>query len=141
MSSTITASGNCLCGAVTVEAASMSTDIASCHCNICRKWGGGPLMAVDCATEVTIKGQDSIKVFATSDWAERGFCAKCGTHLFFRLKESGQYIIPVGLFDQQAPLHFGLQIFVDEKPDYYAFGNPTSNLTGAEFFAQLTDQD
>ncbi|WP_282100132.1 GFA family protein [Thauera aromatica] len=31
--------------------------------------------------------------------ADRGFCRKCGSHLFYRLKKGPHYVLAVGLFD------------------------------------------
>jgi hypothetical protein len=102
---------------------------------MCRRWGGGPFMEIDCGADVDIGGEDNVSVFDSSDWAERGFCRNCGTHLFYRLKGSGQHMVPVGLFEDSASLVFKGQVFVDEKPEYYEFANKTKDLTGAEIFA------
>ena len=93
-------------------------------------------MAVDCGVDVTFDGGGNISVFNSSDWAERGFCNKCGSHLFYRLKESNQYVMPLGLFDDDIPFVFDHQIFIDEKPSFYEFANETSDMTGAEVFAK-----
>lgn len=140
MSAVIEAKGSCLCGAVKLEAKSMSTDVGACHCNMCRKWGGGPLLTVDCNDSVQISGSENVATFASSEWAERGFCSKCGTHLFYRLKQSNQYMIPVGLFEADVKLNFDHQIFVEEKPEYYSFSNKTKDMTGAEVFAQFAGE-
>jgi hypothetical protein len=71
-------------------------------------------------------------------FAERGFCSKCGSHLFYRLKDSGQYIVPIGLFDAELDVRFACQVFIDEKPAYYAFANESKNMTGAEMFAMYS---
>jgi hypothetical protein len=118
----------------------MATETGCCHCGNCRKWGGGPMMTVECDTEVSFEGEELIKVYSSSDWAERGFCENCGSHLFYRLKSSGQYYMPIGLFDGDNPRQFTHQVFIDEKPDYYEFANRTHNLTGAEIFAQFEAQ-
>ena len=136
MGEKVAAKGRCLCGAVQVDVAELNTQVGVCHCNMCRTWTGGPLMAVDCGTAVVFSGEDHISVYDSSAWAQRGFCARCGTHLFYRLKESGQCIMPVGLFDEPAGLHLHHQIFVDEQPAWYAFHNDTEKLTGAEVFAK-----
>lgn len=128
------AKGQCLCGSVEVTAGEINRSVGACHCNMCRRWGGGPLLAIDCGTNVIFVGKDQVGTFASSDWAERGFCRNCGTHLYYRLKESGQYIMPAGLFDP-TELEFDHQIFIDEKPSYYDFANETRNMTGAEVFA------
>ena len=108
--------GQCLCGAIKFTAKNVSNKVAACHCGMCRRWGGGPLMAVSCGTEVTFEGEENITVFNSSDWAERGFCRKCGSHIFYRLKEIKEHQIPAGLFDNQGGFNFDLQVFIDRKP-------------------------
>lgn len=132
--------GHCLCRAVCVQAVTVSDKVGACHCGMCRRWSGGPWLAIDCGTEVTFDGNEHIGVFNSSDWAERGFCKLCGTHLFYRLKQSGQHFIPVGLFDELGELDFDHQVFIDEKPKYYDFANKTRTMTGAELFAQYASK-
>lgn len=129
--------GRCLCGAVGITAKLAENSMGACHCGTCRKWGGGPLMAAECTGDVTFTGEDNIGVFASSEWAERGFCKTCGTHLFYRLKQGGFHALPVGLLDGAEKLVFDHQVFIDAKPAHYAFSNETRNLTGAELFAQF----
>jgi len=126
--------GSCLCGAVTIAARTMEQQFSACHCGMCRRWGGGPLLAVDCGKDVQIEGEESVAVFNSSKWAERGFCKKCGTHLFYRLKGSQEYQIPVGFFGDSAALEFGLQVFIDRKPEYYTFADKTKKLTEAQIY-------
>ena len=140
MNSTIEASGSCLCGAIKVAAKTMDPKVGACHCNMCRKWTGGVFLVVDCKKEVEFSGKENITTFSSSDWAERGFCSKCGTHLFYRLKESNQHFMSPELFDDNTKFHFSHQIFIEEKPEYYAFANETENMTGEEVFAQFSDK-
>ena len=128
--------GSCLCGAVKILVKSISNEVGACHCDMCRKWTGGPLLAVDCGTDVSFEGQENISVYNSSEWAERAFCNKCGSHLYYRLKEPNQHIMPVGLFDADIPFVFDHQIFIESKPSYYHFGNKTKEMTGEEVFAQ-----
>ena len=129
--------GSCLCGAVRVTAKNKTNSVSACHCKICTKWGGGPLLGVDCGSDVSFEGKENISVFNSSDWAERAFCKKCGTHLFYRLKENNQYFMPIGLFDDRKDVVFDHQIFIEEKPSFYSFANETKNMTGEEVFAQF----
>jgi hypothetical protein len=129
--------GACLCGNIGVEAAD-HTDLGLCHCSMCRRWSGGPMFAVHCGSEVSFTGH-APTVYASSDWAERGFCANCGTHLFYHLLPNNEYILPAGLFqDQQFQL--SNEIFIDEKPAYYEFSNETSKMTGEQVFAQFAPE-
>ena len=134
MSEGIIHSGSCLCGSVRVSAQNATNKVGACHCSMCRKWGGGPYMEVDCGTEVSFIGEENITVYNSSDWADRGFCNSCGSHLFYRLKESKQYMIPVGLFDEQDFFVFENQVFIDKKPSFYSFANKTNDMTEAEIF-------
>ena len=127
---------SCLCGAVKLTAAQFVGDLGACHCNTCRKWGGGPFLAVACGTDVQLDGEENVTAYDSSAWAQRGFCKHCGTHLFYRLKEDSQYVVPIGLFDNYPQVSFDNQIFIDEKPEYYAFANQTTLMTGAEFAAK-----
>lgn len=135
MATTTDFQGKCLCGAVRISAKVTGNSVIACHCGMCRRWCGGPSLEVDCGVAVTIDGEQNISVFNSSDWAERGFCRNCGTHLFYRLKENGQHMVPVGLFDDGPDLVFDTQVFIDEKPAYYSFSNETRNMTGEDVLA------
>lgn len=128
--------GKCLCGAIQITAKNASSNVGACHCGMCRRWGGGPFMEIDCGADVSFDGEEDIRVFDSSPWAERGFCSKCGTHLFYRLKETKQHMVPVGVFEHDENLVFESQVFIDEQPPYYRFENKTQNMTGAELFAK-----
>jgi hypothetical protein len=138
MSETIEGKGTCLCGTIKIVAKTMNIHMGVCHCNMCRKWGGGPLMAVDCGTEVSFEGEVNITVYDSSEWAERAFCNKCGSHLYYRLKENGQFMMPVGLFDNEPRFTFDHQVFIDKKPSFYSFANETLNMSEAEVFAKYS---
>lgn len=94
-------------------------------------------MVIDCGVDVSMEGDEHVAVFKSSEWAERGFCKQCGSHLFYRLKETGQYIMPVGLFEHDDDLVFDHQVFIEEKPPTYRFANDTEDMTGAELFAKF----
>jgi hypothetical protein len=123
--------GTCLCGAVSIVAPD-NTHMSACHCGMCRRWGGGPVLAVHSESGVEISGAESITAFRSSDWAERAFCSRCGTHLYYRLIPGDEYALSVGLFQDGIEFELREQIFVDRKPDSYEFANDTENLTEAE---------
>ena len=91
---TTQATGSCLCGAINVSANATPNNVGACHCGMCRRWTGGPFLAIDCGDDVSFSGAENISVFDSSQWAERGFCNKCGTHLFYRLKGNQQHFLP-----------------------------------------------
>ncbi len=98
-------------------------------------------MTIDCCSNVTFKGEDKISIFNSSEWAERGFCSQCGSHLFYRLKANDQYFVPAGLFEHNESFVFDQQVFIDNKPSYYNFSNNTHDMTEAEVFAAFGAPD
>ena len=141
MESTHQASGSCMCGKVTITTNNMASGVGACHCSMCRKWGGGPMLTADAGESISIAGEEHITRYNSSDWAERGFCNSCGTHLFYHLRQPAKYIMPLGFFDQTGAVKFDHQIFIDEKPALYSFANETHNMTGAEVFAAFSGDD
>lgn len=131
--------GHCLCGAVSIIAHETKDEFGACHCKMCRRWGGGPFMEIECGTNVSFKGEESISVYDSSDWGRRGFCKQCGTHLFYLFKKTGGYGVPVGLFDDDENLVFRHQVFIDDKPSFYEFVNKTNNMTGPELIAKYIE--
>ena len=135
-----TLSGKCLCGTVSLTVRSPSSHVHACHCGMCRTWGGGPALAFDAGTDVDIDGEESITVFESSDWATRGFCSRCGTHIYYRFRDSGIYSLSTGIFDNEDGFVLDSQIYIDHKPDYYHFGNETTDLTEEEVIAQFAGE-
>ncbi len=141
MTSTETRTGGCLCGAVRVTATFAPADVHACHCDMCRRWGGGPGFAVELTAPPVWEGEGEIALYRSSDWAERAFCRRCGTGLFSRLVETGTTHLNTGVLDDQAGLGLSGQIFIDEKPAYYALANATPVMTGAEVFALFAPKE
>lgn len=133
--------GQCLCGAVKFTLESPEDKVSACHCSSCVRWSSGPLLAVHCHGPVHFDGEENITAYRSSDWAERGFCNKCGTNLFYRLVEPGTYILSYGIFNGKKDFELENQIFIDEKPALYDFANKTPTMTGAEVFAAFAPKD
>jgi len=78
--------GACICGEVTFEYHSPSLWCAHCHCSLCQRAHGAPLV-----TWVGVSQQrfalttgNSLRWYGSSTDSERGFCCNCGSTLFFR---------------------------------------------------------
>lgn len=80
----VTATGGCQCGAVRYRATAMLDNAHICHCRMCQKQVGGPFTALVAAPRDALewtRGEPAR--FMSSDHAARGFCAHCGTPLFY----------------------------------------------------------
>ncbi|SMQ69757.1 Uncharacterized conserved protein [Altererythrobacter xiamenensis] len=128
--------GRCLCGAVTVTATPAKPHLEACHCEMCRRWCGSAYLAVQSDASPQFTGEEHIKRYQSSDWAERGFCSKCGSNLFYRFLPTGSYSFLAGLFDEVGDRTLAEEIFVDEQPPYYTFAQQTERKTGAEVIAE-----
>lgn len=113
-------SGSCLCEAVKFEVPT-PRNFEVCHFGDCRRWHGAPAMGID-ATQVTLIGDAStLTWFASSEYAERGFCGRCGSSLFYRLLHNrARCSAYMGAF-RNIPDSIGLgaQHFISLKPDFY----------------------
>ena len=140
----MSATGKCLCGAVTFTAKSVDRHVHACHCSMCRGWAGGPLLAAR-AESVAFTGEDAIKRYASSDWAERGFCPTCGSSLFWRLTldgpAKGLTLINTGSLDDMSGLEFSNEVYVDHNPGNYAFAGDRPRMTEAEVMAMVNAGD
>jgi len=93
------------------------------------------LLAVHCGPHVEFQGTEHIAAYASSSWAERAFCKKCGTHLYYKLLATGEYFVPAGAFDS-TDFRIASQIYIDKKPHYYSFANETPMLTEQQVIEQ-----
>ena len=130
--------GHCLCGAVRVRLTPPVPHVEACHCAMCRRWGGGAYLSLRGVPDPEIEGAGEIVRYASSDWAERGFCGKCGSHLFYFYKPKRSYSFAAGLFDGLEGFALDEEIFIDEKPAYYDFAGERERLTQAEVIAKYS---
>ena len=133
--------GRCICGAVRFSVAATDLKARACHCADCRRWAGGPLYVIGPFEDVAYEDESPIGRVTVSEWAERGFCVVCGSHLFIRVKESGRLIVSAGLFEPNDDFRFDHQIFIDQKPAHYSFAEDTPKLTAAEVWARHAASD
>jgi len=127
MSDGVDLSGSCSCGAVRYKIAGPAGVILACHCTQCRKQTGHHYAATRAAASaVTITGEDNLTWFTSSDWAKRGFCKTCGSHLFWKANDSDEISIGAGSIDGPTGLQIDTHIYVADKGDYYdiADGRP-----------------
>ena len=125
--------GGCLCGAVRLVSGTPSAHMHACHCSICRLLTGMSQFAMDVADAVW---EGEIATFASSDFAERAFCPKCGTTLFYRMLDSDAHSINPFILRDRSVLNFDEEIFIDNKPDGYAFAGDRPRKTEADVLAQ-----
>ncbi len=109
--------GRCLCGAVRFEVAGAIRDILLCHCLECRRWTGGPWPATTAQThELALVGEEHVCWLPSPDsekGAERGFCTRCGSALFWRVPGGPRVGFGAGTLDDASGLEVAGHIWVD----------------------------
>ena len=111
--------GGCLCGSVTYELRGEPRQIVACHCTQCRKASGHYAAATQVlATDATVSGE-TLKWFRSSEEAERGFCAACGSNLFWRRLGSDRLSVFAGTIDGPTGLKMESQLYPESAGDYY----------------------
>lgn len=134
--------GACLCGSVQVSLRNAGHELGACHCGMCRRWTGSAFVTLAVpASDLSVTGADAVRSYASSDWAARSFCGTCGTTLWYRLTAPGapaDYYMAAGLLDDLSGMRLAHEIYIDRKPDAFAFAGPTHQMTEAEFLASLS---
>ncbi|MGI3168594.1 GFA family protein [Pseudooceanicola sp. C21-150M6] len=76
--------GMCQCGAARYSIAAGPVRDTLCGCRMCQRATGNFVVAFREVEETRVSWIEAPQVWRSSDVAERGFCASCGTPLFFR---------------------------------------------------------
>jgi hypothetical protein len=112
--------GSCLCGAVRFRTNGPLRGVIYCHCTQCRKQTGHYLAATSVADDrIAVEGGENLTWYRASDSARRGFCATCGSALFWKHDGLDTISVMAGAFDGDSGLSGQSHIFVGAKGDYY----------------------
>lgn len=115
-----TVSGACLCGSVRFVVDGDLRGIVFCHCSQCRRVQGS-FAAYTAAASRTIEltHRKSLRWFASSVHARRGFCSVCGSSLFWVPEDSSYWAISAGSIEPRFRLTALRHVFVADKAAYY----------------------
>ncbi len=93
--------GGCQCGAVRYLLTEPPRGANICHCRMCQKAGGAPFMAFTGVRQERFAfTRGAPAIYRSSDIAERGFCAACGTPLTYRLFGFDRISVTIGSLDR-----------------------------------------
>jgi hypothetical protein len=112
--------GSCLCGSVrfTVNETPGAPD--ACHCQQCRKQSGHYFASANVSkSALSVDGAENLTWYQSSAKVRRGFCAKCGSTLFWEPLARDWTSFAMGAIDGPSGLELKHHIFVAEKGDYY----------------------
>ncbi|MFC5353823.1 GFA family protein [Azospirillum himalayense] len=121
MSDGATLTGGCLCGAVRYEVAERPMGVVNCHCGQCRRFHGhfGAYITIPRETVAVSDSEGTLSWYQSSGKAQRGFCSRCGSSLFWNGDGSDLFDVAAGSLDQPTGLATLRHIHVADKADYY----------------------
>ncbi|MEM9845623.1 MAG: GFA family protein [Pseudomonadota bacterium] len=110
--------------------------IIACHCAECRKVSGHYWAATSVADDdLHLERDDGLTWYRSSEAIKRGFCAKCGSTLFYKPLAEDRIVVSAGVLEAGSGLSMTNHAFAAEKGDYYdiADGLPQyAEFTGGE---------
>jgi len=113
-------SGGCLCGGVRYEVRGPLRDVIACHCIQCRRTSGHFVAATACRRRVfKLSNAATLRWYVAVAGFRRGFCATCGSSLFFEKEGDERVSIAAGSLDEPQGLRIAAHIFASEAGDYY----------------------
>jgi hypothetical protein len=117
------ATGHCLCGAVGYEVTGPLRDVLLCHCEECRRWHGHLSASTAARKEDVVvtesRGLRWIDSPNSEARARRGFCAECGSSLFWDPPGRETISIAAGTLDDTSGLRIVSHWYVSQAGGYY----------------------
>ncbi|MGO4223534.1 GFA family protein [Lysobacter sp. TAF61] len=113
--------GGCLCGAVRYRATAEPLRGVICHCDICRRHSGAPALAFVHfpAASFAWTGRQP-DWFRSSQFAERAFCATCGSTLGMREDVLGDRVqVAVGSLDAPARVRIDDHVWTQSRLPWF----------------------
>jgi hypothetical protein len=97
--------GGCACGRVRFRLAEPPVDTGYCHCRLCQRTTGAPVLAY------AVVPRDSCRwtaaepeTYASSEYGRRRFCANCGTQVAYEDVREAWLSINSAALDDPAPV-------------------------------------
>lgn len=93
--------GGCLCGAVRYRTKGPVGSVVHCHCHLCRKASGAPVVTwISVPRESFAFTDGEPELYLSSSHGERRFCGACGSQLSFQSTREPEWLdIALGTLD------------------------------------------
>jgi hypothetical protein len=98
--------GGCLCGSVRYRFTGEPSDLSYCHCRMCQRAGGAPIVAWATVPGAAFAWTGTPpRTFRSSGSARRFFCGECGSPLAFQADDQlDQLDLTIASLDDPATL-------------------------------------
>jgi len=116
-------SGHCECGRVRYLVNGDISDFSHCHCSQCRRLHGAAFATFAGVSRNKfqyVSGEDDTKIYASSEYNERVFCAECGsTILVDPGQEPDALYISMSTVEGNPPHPEGYHAYVGSKAEWH----------------------
>lgn len=113
--------GGCLCEAIRYRSTTAPVRGVICHCSMCRKHSGAPILVfVHFPIEAFtwIKGEP--RRYRSSQYAERGFCPKCGSTLSMHEEVLGDCVqVTLGSLDEPHRVKIDDHVWTEDRVAWF----------------------
>jgi len=94
--------------------------VIGCHCEQCRRTSGHHVAATQARrASLAVLTDEGLRWYASSPGVHRGFCARCGSSLFWAREDSDRISIMAGTLDTPTGLRLEQHIHTNHAGDYY----------------------
>src|SRR5262245_10486258 len=113
--------GGCLCGAVRYRATAAPVRGVICHCPMCRRHSGAPALSfVHFPVQSFTWVRGAPKLYQSSEFAQRGFCAGCGSTLSMHEEVlADRMLIAVGSLDEPDRVHIDDHVWTKDQVSWF----------------------
>lgn len=115
--------GHCECGRIRYEVNGNIEDFSHCHCSQCRRLHGAAFAtfaAVPRDRFRYVSGISDLKVYASSEFNDRVFCAECGSNILVDARQDPEFLyICMGTIDGDPDCPRGYHAYVGSKAAWY----------------------
>ncbi len=124
--------GQCLCGDVNYRAAGAMTDVLHCHCENCRRITGNFVAAVRTPTaELVVDDPEAQFRWIDLGFAAYGFCQACGSTLFFRATDRPDLTsVMIGTLDDASHTQLHSVWFAGDVQPHNMLNDTVSHFAG-----------
>jgi hypothetical protein len=114
-------SGGCQCGAVRYRLLCAPTHASICHCRMCQKASGQPIMAfARVPKDKLVWTRGTPGAFRSSSLVERNFCTACGTPLTYNFLEGKNISVTMCSLDDPEAVRPELQYSIEREVSWFA---------------------
>ena len=94
--------GGCYCGEIRYTSDQGPVEKGYCHCSMCRKTTGAPVLAfASFPVETFVYTKGLPQIFKSSSWGQREFCGTYGTQICYRQSEGAESVdVNLGSLDE-----------------------------------------